>query len=195
MSVLMFMNIKGGVAKTTSAVAVSQFLAERGNRVLVIDADHQCAASEILLGEYQLRRRDTRHRTLHDMFNKLVKNQFHAETAVYYVVQSKPKVDIDGGGELSVLPCSLRMDDFQKNYHQARKTHDGTKPFLSVRDTQLRLFENWLRTNYDYTIIDCPPSLPLQVQMLMRVADAYIVPCIPDSLSIRGARYLRLSGN
>jgi len=41
MSIIMFINIKGGVAKTTSAVAGAECLASSGYRTLVIDAEHQ----------------------------------------------------------------------------------------------------------------------------------------------------------
>src|SRR5688572_20145156 len=86
MPVLMFINIKGGVAKTTNAVAVSEFLAEAGNRVLLIDADHQCAAGELLLGEPRLDHCDSHWATLHDLLSEIVKEEFSAETLGDYVV-------------------------------------------------------------------------------------------------------------
>jgi hypothetical protein len=51
MSIVMLVNLKGGVAKTTTAVAVAECLASDNYRVLLIDADHQCMAGELLLGE------------------------------------------------------------------------------------------------------------------------------------------------
>jgi chromosome partitioning protein len=190
MSVLMFINIKGGVAKTTNAVAVSQFLAEAGHRVLLIDADHQCAAGEILLGASRLERYDSRRSTLHDLFSEMVKDEFDVETIGNYVVPIASAHTPADSYELSVMPSSLRMDDYQRNYHKERQEFHSNDEFRNERDARLRAFKNWLRMNYDYTIIDCPPSLPLQVQMLVKVADAYIVPCIPDKLSVRGAFYL-----
>lgn len=79
MSVLMFMNLKGGVAKTTNAVAIAEFLADAGNKVLVIDADHQCAAGELLLGEDRFERCDGRHETLHDLLSAIVKEDYLRE--------------------------------------------------------------------------------------------------------------------
>jgi chromosome partitioning protein len=190
MPVLMFINIKGGVAKTTNAVAVSQFLAERGYRVLVIDADHQCAAGELLLGERRLEHCDSRATTLHDLLNEMVKVEFCAETLVNYAVRVESSHVIADRCDLSVIPSSLRIDEFQKNYNEAREEFHSKAEFLSERDRRLRAFRKWLNVNFDYTIIDCPPSLPIQVQMLVKVADAYIVPSVPDNLSIRGSRYL-----
>lgn len=190
MSVLMFVNIKGGVAKTTNSVAVSQFLAEAGNRVLLIDADHQCAAGELLLGESCLDRCERQLSTLHDLMSELVKGEFDSETLDNYVIPVESDYTATDEYDLSAIPCSLRIDDFQRNYNKAREEFRSSEEFRSVRDSHLRAFRSWLRANFDYTIIDCPPSLPLQVQMLVKVADAYIVPCIPDMLSIRGAQYL-----
>jgi chromosome partitioning protein len=183
----MFINIKGGVAKTTNAVAVSQFLAEAGHRVLLIDADHQCAAGELLLGESRMERCDRQLWTLHDLFREIVKEEFDPDTFGDYVVPLTSDQEVADGRGLSVMPSSLRIDDFQHNYNEGRKEFRSNDEFLSVRDARLRAFRSWLRKNFDYTIIDCPPSLPLQVQMLVKVADAYVVPSIPDKLSVRGA--------
>ncbi len=54
MSIMLFVNLKGGVAKTANAVAVAECLAESGYRTLLIDADHQCMAGELLIGEERL---------------------------------------------------------------------------------------------------------------------------------------------
>lgn len=40
------------------------------------------------------------------------------------------------------------------------------------------------------TIVDCPPSLAVQVKFLFPIADAFIVPSVPDRLSVRGSLYL-----
>jgi len=42
MPILLLINLKGGVAKTTNAVAIAACLAAAGLRTLLIDADHQC---------------------------------------------------------------------------------------------------------------------------------------------------------
>jgi chromosome partitioning protein len=117
----------------------------------------------------------------------MLKEEFDADTLGDYVVPLASGPEVADSRGLSVMPSSLRIDDFQHNYNESRKKFRSNDEFLSVRDARLRTFKSWLRTNYDYTIIDCPPSLPLQVQMLVKVADAYVVPSIPDKLSVRGA--------
>ena len=43
---------------------------------------------------------------------------------------------------------------------------------------------------YDFTIIDCPPSVALQVIFFLPIADSFIVPSVPDRLSVRGSMWL-----
>lgn len=190
MTILMFMNLKGGVAKTTNAVAVAECLAaEQEKRVLVIDADHQCAASEMLLGETRYLHCDEKKSTLHDMLAKMLNDDFRGEQVEGYI-QSNTS-DIDHGLEnLSVLPCSVRIDDFQTNMAKARRGFRSTEEFHSMLRKRRRSVKTWLNKNYDYTIIDCPPSVAVQVRFFLNVATAYIIPCVPDRLSVRGSAWM-----
>jgi chromosome partitioning protein len=58
---------------------------------------------------------------------------------------------------------------------------------LSSRRNRLR---TWLNKNYDFTIVDCPPSLPLQIKFFLITGEYFIVPSVPDRLSVRGSLYL-----
>ena len=46
----------------------------------------------------------------------------------------------------------------------------------------------WFDANFDFVlIVDCPPSLALQVKVFLAVADTFIIPAIPERLSVRGS--------
>jgi chromosome partitioning protein len=120
----------------------------------------------------------------------MVKEEFNEEALTDYAVPVEPADDVAGARDLSVMPSSLRIDDFQRNYNKASKKFHGNDEFHAVLGRRLRAFRNWLNANFDYTIIDCPPSLAIQVQMLVKVADTYVVPSVPDKLSVRGSHYL-----
>jgi chromosome partitioning protein len=188
-SILLFLNLKGGVAKTTNAVAVAECLASRGFRTLLIDADHQCMSGELLLGQNRLLRCENQKKTLHDLLAAMLDEDFDPNKIPRFVHTWAS--DIDGGLEnLSVIPCSVRIDDFQTNMAKARKGHRTNEEFLACFQQRRIIFGRWLRSNYDYTIVDCPPSIALQVKAFLSTADAFIVPTIPDRLSVRGATIL-----
>ncbi|MGO9111197.1 MAG: ParA family protein [Thermoguttaceae bacterium] len=190
MSIILFVNLKGGVAKTTNAVAVAECLAaEKGLKTLVIDADHQCAASELLVGESRLLKYE-RQWSLHDMLGAMLDDEFEAEQVQNYIV---PNVSNIGGGleNLSVMPCSIRIDDFQTNMAKAKRGFKTNDEFLSILNKRKAAVRRWLTKNFHFTIIDCPPSIPLQVRLFLTMADSYIVPCVPDRLSVRGALWLK----
>lgn len=188
MSILLFINLKGGVAKTTNAVAVSECLASQGHRVLLIDADHQCMAGELVLGEETLLRCENRRRTLHDLLLAMLDDGFDAEKIAGYVSEGPPCRS--GGPSVSVMPCSIRIDDFQTNVAKARLGFKSNDEFGQILRRRRDAIRRWLRERYDYTIIDCPPSIPQQVKLFLTIADAYLIPSIPDRLSVRGSLWL-----
>jgi chromosome partitioning protein len=186
----MLLNLKGGVAKTTSAVAIAECLASAGYRTLLIDADHQCMASELLLrGESGLAIAERKKQTLHDLLAAMLDDDFTPRSFPAFVC---PKGSDIGGGldKLSVLPCSFRIDDFVSNMAKARRGYNTVEEFVSSLASRKKQMKKWLAASYDFTIIDCPPSLAMQVKILLSVADSCIVPSVPDRLSIRGSLYL-----
>lgn len=189
MPIILFVNLKGGVAKTTNAVAVAECLADSGYRTLLIDADHQCMSGELLLGESRMLKCESKKMTLHDLMGAMLCDDFRSEQLPYYVV--KGVSDIDGGlPNLSVIPCSIRIDDFSTNMAKARRGHKSNDEFLAMFRKRRHALRKWLNASYDYTIVDCPPSIAIQVKTFLEVGDHFIVPAIPDRLSVRGSLYL-----
>lgn len=189
MPIILFINLKGGVAKTTDAVATAEALASGGHRTLLIDADHQCMASELTLGEDRFLRCENRRATLHDLLAAMLDDEFSPDQFPHFIT---PKAsDIGGGLELlDVLPSSIRIDDFSTNMAKARRGHHSNNEFLQMLRNRRAQLATWLNQNYAFTIIDCPPSIAVQVRFLLGVGDYFIVPSIPDRLSVRGSVYL-----
>jgi chromosome partitioning protein len=189
MSIIMLLNLKGGVAKTTNAVAIAECLASNGHRTLLIDADHQCMAGELLLGEFRQLQCERHQRSLHDLLAAMLDHEFRPAQFENFIVR---RVSNIAGGlpKLAVLPCSIRIDNFSTNRAKARRGYSSNDEFLRVLDRRRQQLGDWLEANFDFTIIDCPPSLALQVRFLLSVADNYIVPSVPDRMSVRGSLYL-----
>jgi chromosome partitioning protein len=96
----------------------------------------------------------------------------------------------DGLEKLSVMPCSIRIDDFSTNMAKARHGYKSTDEFNAIFQRRRGMLRKWLKANYDFTVVDCPPSIALQVRVFLTVADSYVVPAIPDRLSVRGSLWL-----
>jgi chromosome partitioning protein len=189
MSVVLFLNLKGGVAKTTTTVAVAETLAAVKHRVLVIDTDHQCAAGELLLGAERLLHADQRRKTLHDLLAAMLREDFSPDAFDRYVEWGASNIN-GGFPHLGVLPCSLRMEDFSANRVRALENYDSTEEFNAVLRRHEAMLYRWLHNSFDYVLVDCPPTIPFQVKTLLKVADAYLVPSVPDMLSVRGSHHL-----
>ncbi|WP_052031560.1 ParA family protein [Novipirellula maiorica] len=198
MPILLMINLKGGVGKTASTVAIAETFAEQGQRVLVIDADHQSMAGELLVGQSRMLMAERTKKTLHDMFLAMADVNFDAVELPKFALPNASSVQT-ATDNLSVVPCSFRIDDFSSNVARSRRicrsyaTERGLQTYLA---RQMRKVERWLSTHYDIVLVDCPPSIAMQVKMFLRIADGYVIPCVPDQLSVRGSANLvkRMAG-
>ncbi|HVK09209.1 MAG TPA: hypothetical protein VM597_10570 [Gemmataceae bacterium] len=90
-----------------------------------------------------------------------------------------------------VEPGSLRLEDFWTCFRPTvnRDARTARVAFEFQREKRRDGFDRWLKRHYDDVIVDCPPAIAWQVRFFLLVADGYVVPAIPDRLSVRGARY------
>lgn len=132
---------------------------------------------------------DTQKKTLHDLLAEMLKPEFETSQFAPFVQHGVSNI---GGGlnALSVIPCSVRIDDFQTNYAKGGHGFQEWKEFRRMFDGHRKHLRRWLQQNFAFTIIDCPPSLALQVKLLLGVSDGYVIPSQPNRFSIRGAEAL-----
>lgn len=189
MPILLMINLKGGVAKTATTICLAEWWASQGRKVLVIDADHQYTASELLLGQKRFESLDTRKRTLHDLMSSMMNDDFSIDQVDRF--SSKGVSTIRSiQPNLDCIPCSHRIDEFQSNMAKAKRGFQDDDYFQKKWKRMRNGIRNWCSRNYDIVLVDCPPSLTLHVRFFLNIADGYVTPCIPDRLSVRGTRYL-----
>jgi chromosome partitioning protein len=112
--------------------------------------------------------------------------------AASFYFRVKPKVK--GGGEALVrgrraIDRAVKGTDYDNldlvpadfSYRNMDLDLDGTKRRTRRIDLVLRP----LAKEYDYVILDCPPSISLVSENVFRAADALLVPLIPTTLSLR----------
>lgn len=182
--VISMINLKGGVAKTTTSVGLAQLLSsaelsEFNKRVLVIDLDPQTNATVMLIGEEKWKDLNDKGYTLATLFNDAVDdtNKFSLEDTLQKGVSNIGQVKT-----VDLLPSSIDLIDIQDKII----TMPPGKFYASNPTEILKKAIKPIIDNYDFVIIDCPPNMGLITLNGLRTSNAYIIPTIPDVLSTYG---------
>jgi len=181
--ILSFINLKGGVGKTTTAVAVAEMLAqEERKHVLLIDLDPQTNATVTLISEEQWADMDRDGRTIAQLFADRLNPQNAPKFDVETAVARRVSTINDGIARLDLLPSSIRLIDLQDRIPMIALADNFTaNPLEIVRSAIQPIIDR-----YDYVIIDCPPSLGTVTKNGLRISTGYIIPTIPDIVSTWG---------
>ena len=156
-------NLKGGVAKSTSAINMAAILAKEHNkRVLIIDADSQCNTSEFFGADPKA-----------GNLAEVLRGSGHYEDPGKFAASriqptSFPGIDILAGDD-ALMDLDLS------------KVEQGT-----VNSNVLRYLVNEVSGNYDYAFIDCPPAFNAASAAALIAADDVIIPIKLDAFSLRG---------
>lgn len=157
------LNLKGGVAKTTTAINMSAILArDHGARVLVIDADSQCNTTEFFGVDP----------AGYNLATVLRGAQYYDDPGVYAAscIQNTQYDNID------LLPGDETLMDMDLS-----KVEQGT-----VNSNVLRYLVEEVGERYDYILIDCPPAFNAASAAALIAADDVIIPIKLDAFSLRG---------
>lgn len=179
--VISTINLKGGVAKTTTTVALAEtFSANMGKRVLVIDLDPQTNATLMLIGEEKWFALNSKERTLARLFKDAMdpdNRKFNLDKTI-----QKGVSDVGAATTIDLLPSSLDLIDVQDTLASAPagKFYAANPIELLWRAVKSRIEE------YDIVMVDCPPNLGIITLNGLRISDGYIIPTIPDHLSTYG---------
>jgi chromosome partitioning protein len=179
--VVSLINLKGGVAKTTTTVALAETLASHfGKRVLVIDLDPQTNATTMLIGEKRWKEINEKGWTLATLF----KDALDPNNKAFDLKKTLQKrvSDVQGAEKVDLLPSSLDLIDVQDRLASA-----PTGQFYSATPVDLlRLAVKPILDDYDLVLVDCPPNLGIITLNGLRISEAYIIPTVPDVLSTYG---------
>ena len=178
--VISFINLKGGVGKTTTTVGLGTFLSGVYNKkVLIIDLDPQTNCTVMLIGEEKWSEINQKGYTLYSLFNDALK-----ETTNFDINKSiqKDVSNISDVKGLDLISSSIDMIDLQDELLTAPQGD-----FYSSIPTEILMRSLYsINDEYDYILIDCPPNMGLITLNGLRISDGYIIPTIPDILSTYG---------
>jgi chromosome partitioning protein len=181
--VLSLINLKGGVGKTITAVAVAEMLAqEERKHVLLIDLDPQTNATVTLISEDQWAKIDEEGQTIAQLFEDRINPQNAPKFDIHKAIVRRVSTINEGIARLDLLPSSIRLIDLQDRIPLIALSGNFTTNPLEI----LRVAIQPVIDRYDYIIIDCPPSLGTVTKNGLRISTGYVIPTIPDIVSTWG---------
>ena len=153
-------NQKGGVGKTTTAINLSACLAEKGQKVLAIDMDPQGNMTSGLGID-----KDEVEKNIYDLMI--------GQAGVDEVLQKEAIENLD------VIPTSIDLSAAEIE-------------LIGVDDKEfiIRNAVQPIKDDYDYIIIDCPPSLSMLTINAMTTADSVLVPIQCEYYALEGLSQL-----
>src|SRR6185437_12381651 len=155
-------NQKGGVGKTTTAVNLAASLSQHGNRVLVVDLDPQGNASTALDVDH--------HVGIDSVYNALVEERPLPDIVA----------EVDGMPGLYCAPATIDLAGAEIEL----------VPMVAREQRLLRSIEQLDMTNFDYVLIDCPPSLGLLTVNALVAAEEVLIPIQCEYYALEGLEQL-----
>ncbi len=189
--VISFINLKGGVGKTTCCANIAGEFARENRKVLVIDGDPQANLSTLLMNperyskkfDYERKDDEVYKDTIYQIFLDAMvedesKKKFDPATAIIKSVvrQTVQNKETQPLPHLDLLPSSYHLMQLEQkivNYVRSR---------FAILDR----FVEKIKKDYDFIIIDCPPNIYTTTHNSLYASDFYIIPTIPDYLSVSG---------
>jgi len=158
--IISIVNQKGGVGKTTTAVNLGAYLAHLGKSVLLVDIDPQANATSGI---------GIDHRNLpHGIYEALIGHKPIFEV-IKHTVQNKYKI---APATISLAGAGIEMVGMEN------------------REFRLKRVLDEIRDEYDYIIIDGPPSLGLLTINSLVAADEILIPIQSEYYALEGVSQL-----
>ncbi len=162
--VIVFANQKGGVGKTTSCINIGAYIALAGKKVLLVDFDSQGNMSS---GVGVSRNKPT-------IYEFIYGNSSPKETVKH---SSIPNLDVISAS-VDLAGATMELSNPQN------------KEIYEKRNFFLKKALDPIKDDYDYTLIDCPPSLGILTFNGLAAADSVLVPMQCEYFALEGITQL-----
>jgi len=160
MRTIAVVNQKGGCGKTTVSINLASALAEAGQKTLLVDMDPQshCAVG-LAVPEDQIEQ------SIYDVLISKSRNEPIKLTEILWQINEN----------LELAPASIDLSAFEQQMADIPK-----------RECSLKNVLDDINQDYDFTIIDCPPSVSLLTFSALRASTDVIVPVETGYFALHG---------
>lgn len=168
-NVISFMNMKGGVAKSTLCANIGYTLSKEFNqKILLIDMDPQFNLTSLLIDTKTYKNEIFGKKDISLLFDVVKPSAAKTQEKII-------KTDIIRkiNDKLDIIPGSLDLISI----NEGEESNYKLRTFIK---------ENKLKETYDYIFIDCPPTKGIYLTIAFYASDYYIIPVKPDYLSTIG---------
>lgn len=184
---IVFFNHKGGVSKTTTTFHLGWKLAERGSKVLLIDADPQCNLTGLIMKdsfeEYYI--------------NEITRNN-NIMNGVSSAFDGKPEpikafdcYNVPNNENLFLLPGHPNLTELEPALSFAQTSNNAFATMQNLPGTFHALITLLSEHhNIDYVITDLNPGLSAINQNLFSISNLFIIPTNPDPFSLMAIKTL-----
>lgn len=176
-------NHKGGVSKTMTTFNLGWMLAERGQRVILVDTDPQCNLTGMVLGY----RGPT---DLERLYEDHPERNIRAGLAPAFESRPAPIVAVDalavdGRPDLFLLPGHIGLAEYEVTLGIAQELSGSIQTLQNLPGAiSYLLNQTAAALNATYVLIDMSPSLGPINQNLLMTSDWFLVPTSPDFFSV-----------
>lgn len=177
-------NNKGGVGKTTIIWNLAASLADNGKCVLLIDFDPQCNLSIACLGDKEfsnLLQSTAKHplgQTVKSFALPYIQQNQIKDTPVF-LPKNKTK-----NGVLHIVPGDFWLNTFSDVLNVGTDVISGAGLYRFILpELVAQKASERTEIQYDYVLIDLPPSFNTLVRSALYCSDYFLVPCTPDLFS------------
>lgn len=182
--VISFINMKGGVGKTTLCKELGYYIAKgKGQKMLFIDIDPQSNLTQSFFRRYGYKQKGELE--VEDIDNN---NESLKETSISIeMLFSRSRLDTEEESAILELEDKIHLIPGTLS---AVFTERSTRSDMIEEMIEKYLNQNKIYDKYDYIFIDCPPTYSSYTVASILPSDFYITPVKPDTYSILGLKMM-----
>lgn len=181
-NIISFLNMKGGVGKTTLCLSLAyQLSMEHGKKILIIDMDPQFNATQTMMEQY-------------DLVDEYL-NEYRVNKSIIKVFERKksltsaePQAELEPKDIIIKSSVNENLDIICGNIDIIFE--DSNQDAISKKRLDLFIRKHELNKEYDFIFIDCPPTISFFTDASLIASNYYLVPVKIDKFSILGVKML-----